>query len=84
MLHVCYWIVSFENKEKRIINDIGDWNTSFQPPHDKTNKMICAPSEDSYQPQSDQSLHCALSGNFLHTDSEEFSMGAHATLMDLS
>ena len=40
-----------------------------EPPHDKTNKMACAPSEDSDQPghplrsawassQSDQSLHC--------------------------
>ena len=28
-----------------------------QPPHDKTNKMACAPF-----PQSDQSLRCALSG----------------------
>ena len=35
-----------------------------EPPHDKTNKMACAPSEDSDQPgqpgpaQSDQSLCC--------------------------
>ena len=28
----------------------------FEPPHDKTNKMACAPSEDSVQ--SDQSLRC--------------------------
>ena len=28
-----------------------------EPPHDKTNKMACAPSEDS-----DQSLRCVLSG----------------------
>ena len=28
-------------------------------PHDKTNKMACAPSEDSVQP-GHQSLHCAL------------------------
>ena len=28
----------------------------FEPPHDKTNKMACAPSEDSVQ--SDQSLCC--------------------------
>ena len=36
---------------------------SFEPPHDKTNKMACAPSEDLAQPeqsaQSDQSLRCA-------------------------
>ena len=45
---------------------------TFEPPHDKTNKMACAPSEDSDQPghlpslirvawasaQSDQSLRC--------------------------
>ena len=35
----------------------------FEPPHDKTNKLACAPSEDSVQPghppmQSDQRLHC--------------------------
>ena len=32
-----------------------------EPPHDKTNKMTCAPSEDSNtwaSAQSDQSLHC--------------------------
>ena len=34
-----------------------------EPPHDKTNKMACAPSEDSNQSawasaQSDQSLRC--------------------------
>ena len=28
-----------------------------EPPHDKTNKMACAPSEDS-----DQSLRCPLNG----------------------
>ena len=36
--------------------------TAIEPPHDKTNKMACAPSEDSDQsgrpPQSDQSLRC--------------------------
>ena len=35
----------------------------FEPPHDKTNKVACAPIEDSDQPgnppsQSDQSLRC--------------------------
>ena len=38
----------------------------FEPPHDKTNKMTCAPSENSDQPghslSLDQSLRCALSG----------------------
>ena len=36
---------------------------TFEPPHDKTNKMACVPSQDSDQPawasaQSDQSLRC--------------------------
>ena len=25
-------------------------HTRYEPPHDKTNKMVCAPREDSYQP----------------------------------
>ena len=29
----------------------------YEPPHDKTNKMACASSEDS-DVQADQSLHC--------------------------
>ena len=38
--------------------------TKFEPPHDKTNKMICASSEDSDQPGHLPSLsfRCALSG----------------------
>ena len=38
---------------------------TFDPQHDKTNKMICAPSDDSDQPghpPSMISLHCALNG----------------------
>ena len=32
---------------------------TVEPPHDKTNKMTCVPSEDSDQPgQSDQSRRC--------------------------
>ena len=40
-------------------------NIKNEPPHDKTNIVTCAPSEDSDQPvhaQSDQSLRCALNG----------------------
>ena len=52
---------------------------SFEAPHDKTNKMTCAPSEDSDQPvasaQSDQSSLCAQwvaeDPMFLHVDSED-------------
>ena len=46
----------------RLKTEINQWgrlrlrNRIFEPPHDKTNKMACSPSEDSTQ--SDQSLHC--------------------------
>ena len=39
--------------------------SKYEPPRDKTNKMICAPSEDSDQPghlPSLISLCCALNG----------------------
>ena len=38
------------------------WKLELEPPHDKTNKITCAPSEESDQPasaQSDQSSLCA-------------------------
>ena len=42
----------------------------IEPRHDKTNKMICAPSEDSAQPghppQSDQSQRCSPEANLGH------------------
>ena len=52
--------------------------SQYEPPHDKTNKMACAPSEDSDQPlasaQSDQSSLYAQwvvkDPMFLHADSE--------------
>ena len=37
------------------------YNKVNEPEHDKTNKMACAPSEDSYQSRH-QSLYCALNG----------------------
>ena len=50
----------------------------FEPLHDKTNKMACAPSEDSDQPghpPSRISLHCAYwvgkDPSFLQADSED-------------
>ena len=54
-------------------------NSIFEPPHDKTNKMICAPSEDRSAwaaTQSDQeSSQCAKwiaeVPMFLHADSED-------------
>ena len=41
------------------------YKAKYEPPHDKTNKMACAPSEDSDQPghpPSLISLRCALNG----------------------
>ena len=44
-------------------------------PHDKTNKMTCAPAKTQISlasAQSDQSLHCVVKGQmFLYTDSED-------------
>ena len=39
--------------KKIIWSTVNTWENSNKPPRDKTNKMACAPSEDS-----DQSLHC--------------------------
>ena len=52
---------------------------TFEPPHDKTNKMACAPSEDSDQPGHPPSLirvfQCtqwvAKDPSFRHADSED-------------
>ena len=53
------------------ISDVYGKHWKYEPPHDKTNKMICAPSEDSEQPGHPPSLirviavrmkkHCILS-----------------------
>ena len=32
------------------------WNVKYEPAHDKTNKMACAPNEDSDQPRHTPSL----------------------------
>ena len=50
-----------------------------EPPHDKTNKVACAPSEDSDQPGHPPSLIRVFAGaqsvakdqSFLHADSED-------------
>ena len=46
----------------------------FEPPHDKTNKIICVPSEDSYQPGHPPSLIRVFAvhsvGSFLHEDAQ--------------
>ena len=39
-----------------MIGQITAAKTSFEPQHDKTNKMTCAPSEDSDQPGHSPSL----------------------------
>ena len=67
-----------------VLSDSPTGNISFlitiEPPHDKTNKLICAPSEDSDQPghppslNSESSLHAILvakAPSFLHADSED-------------
>ena len=35
---------------------------TYEPSHDKTNKMACSPSEDSDQPGHPPSIRCELSG----------------------
>ena len=46
----------------RMVHRLTAEDIIIEPPHDKTNRMPCAPSEDSDQPghpgQSDQSLCC--------------------------
>ena len=46
---------------------------TYEPQHYKTNKMTCAPSEDSYQPGNPHSLIrvFAVYTMFLHADSED-------------
>ena len=52
---------------------------TYQPAHDKTNKMACAPSKDSDQPGHPPSLIRVFAGtqwvakvqSFLHADSED-------------
>ena len=41
---------------KRCLNSLNLKTSSYEPPHDKTNKMACAPSEDSDQPGHPPSL----------------------------
>ena len=44
----------------------------YEPPHDNTNKMACAPSEDSDHPGHPPSLIRVAKGpSFLHADSED-------------
>ena len=42
---------------------------TYEPPHDKTNKMACAPSQDSDQPLCAQWV--AKDSSFLHADNED-------------
>ena len=44
---------------------------TYEPQHYKTNKMTCAPSEDSDQPGHPQSQRVAEDPMFLHADSED-------------
>ena len=45
-----------------VINEFPPLQVIYEPPHDKTNKMACVPSEDSDQPGHPPSLCYALSG----------------------
>ena len=54
-------LASAENKKRVVLLEKGPLrravcNPSYEPPHDKTNKMTCAPSEDSDQPGHSSSL----------------------------
>ena len=44
---------------------------TYEPQHYKTNKMTCAPSEDSDQPGHPPSQSVAVDPMFLHADSED-------------
>ena len=65
--------------EKQLSSIPRSVESTFEPPHDKTNKMACAPSEDSDQPGHPPSLirvfACAQlvakEPSFLHVDSED-------------
>ena len=69
---VCWlWLSNSPSSQLHIINvrENGLFNlhvtNTFEPPHDKTNKMACAPSEDSDQPGHPPSHEAAhLSSNF--------------------
>ena len=50
-----------------------------EPPHDKSNKMAFAPSEDSIQPGSDQFSHCAQAYLCLRWAQWPFCWFCHAT-----
>ena len=61
-----------------VISTLFTWVGSFEPPHDKTNTMICAPSDDSDQPGQLPSLirvfavgSMGKDPSFPHVDSED-------------
>ena len=58
-----------------------DTASLFKPPHDKTNKMVCAPNEDSDQPEDLPSLIRAewvvKEPSFLLVDSEGSDQTGH-------
>ena len=51
---LCLFSQKQEDLGNKVSNTVSGNSWEFEPPHDKTNKMACAPSKDS---ESDQSLH---------------------------
>ena len=68
-----FLIVDFFAEIKIWMHDIS--LSANEPPHDKTNKMTCAPNKDSDQPGYPEPLLCtqwvAKDPTFLHADSED-------------
>ena len=48
--------MDISNMKGNLIQQFGSWNRKIEPRHDKTNKVACAPSEDSDQPGRPPSL----------------------------
>ena len=64
-LFVCFFFLSCIDKTMfmvlllgylHLILTVESFKTSFEPPHDKTNEMACAPTDDSDQPRHPPSL----------------------------
>ena len=66
LFHTIYLLDKSTTKSLCKIHDV----FTFEPPHDKTNEMACAPSKDSDQPG--QCAQWVAKGpSFLHADSDD-------------
>ena len=61
-LRMRLWIMSLRRTRRTIIS----WAGSFEPPQDKTNKMVSAPNEDSDQPWHPPRLIWVFAGRTCH------------------